>query len=58
MVSVGVASLEVGEGLSPAVEAAAGRVVEIVVGLVAGAGADVAAPAGAEPPFAAETGRA
>ena len=55
VVSVGVASLEVGEGLSPAVEAAAGRVVEIVAGLVAGAGT---APAGAKSRFTAETGRA
>jgi hydrogenase maturation protease len=55
VVSVGVASLEVGEGLSPAVEAAAARVVDIVARLVAGAGT---VPAGADPRSTAETGRA
>jgi hydrogenase maturation protease len=64
VISVGVASLEVGEGLSPAVEAAAGRVVEVVAGLVADAAAKRAAgdagaaAAGANSTSAAEIGRA
>jgi hydrogenase maturation protease len=55
VISVGVASLEVGEVLSPVVEAAADRVVEIVAGLVAGA---ATAFAGAESRPVAGNGRA